>query len=107
VIYTSRRELRLNDADQRQALGQQVSDALVEIVRQLPFTPSYLVAKGGITSNDILTKGLKVKSATVLGQIIPNVPCVMTRQFPYIIFPGNVGDMDSLADIYKTTLSAI
>ena len=107
VIYTSRRELRLNDADQRQALGQQVSDALVEIVRQLPFTPSYLVAKGGITSNDILTKGLKVKSATVLGQIIPNVPCVMTRQFPYIIFPGNVGDMDSLVDIYKSTLSAI
>ena len=64
MIYTSRRELRLNDADQRQALGQQVSDALVEIVRQLPFTPSYLVAKGGITSNEILTKGLKVKSET-------------------------------------------
>lgn len=100
VIYTSRQEIRLDDPDKRQNLGQQVSDFLVDIVRRLPFTPSYLVGKGGITSNDILTKGLTIRSARVMGQIIPSVPCVMTHAFPYIIFPGNVGTEDSLREVY-------
>ena len=101
VVYTSRREVRLNDADERQHLGQRISDFLVSLVARLPFVPSYLVAKGGITSNDILTKGLALKSAEVLGQIVPNVPCVMTDHFPYIIFPGNVGCDDSLREVYE------
>ncbi len=101
VIYTSRQEIRLDDANQRQHLGQQVSDFLVDIVRRLPFTPSYLVGKGGITSNDILTKGLSIRSARVMGQIVPSVPCVMTRNFPYIIFPGNVGNEQSLREVYE------
>ena len=101
VVYTSRKEVRLKDADERQHLGQRISDFLVEMVARLPFVPSYLVAKGGITSNDILTKGLALKSAVVLGQIVPNVPCVMTYHFPYIIFPGNVGGDDSLREVYE------
>ena len=101
VVYTSRQEIRLTDADQRQHLGQQVSDFLVDIVRRLPFTPAYLVGKGGITSHDILTKGLGIRSARVLGQIVNSVPCVMTQDFPYIIFPGNVGSETSLRDVYQ------
>ena len=101
VVYTSRQEIRLSDAGQRQKLGKTVSDFLVSLVAEMPFIPSYLVAKGGITSHDILTKGLHVRSATVLGQIVANVPCVMTDRFPYIIFPGNVGDDNSLRDVYE------
>ncbi len=101
VIYTSRQEIRLDDANQRQHLGQQVSDFLVDIIRRLPFTPSYLVGKGGITSHDILTKGLSIRSARVMGQIVSSVPCVMTHEFPYIIFPGNVGTVQSLREVYE------
>ncbi len=100
VVYTSRQEIRLNDANQRQHLGQQVSDFLVDIVRRLPYTPAYLVGKGGITSHDILTKGLGIKTARVLGQIVNSVPCVMAHDFPYIIFPGNVGSEQSLREVY-------
>ena len=100
VVYTSRKEIRLEDATQRQHLGQQVSDFLVDLVHDLPFTPSYLVAKGGITSHDILTKGLMVKCARVMGQVVPSVPCVMTERFPYIIFPGNVGGEESLKEVF-------
>jgi len=100
VVYTSRQEIRLDDADQRQRLGQQVSDFLVDIARRLPFEPSYLVGKGGITSHDLLTKGLSVRSARVLGQVVNSVPCVMTSHFPYIIFPGNVGNEQSLREVY-------
>lgn len=101
VIYTSRQEIRLDNANQRQHLGQQVSDFLVDIVRRLPYSPAYLVGKGGITSHDILTKGLGIKTARVLGQIINSVPCVMTHDFPYIIFPGNVGNEQSLREVYE------
>ena len=104
VLYTSRCEIRLDDANQRQHLGQQVSNFLVSIVQHLPFIPSYLVAKGGITSHDILTRGLGIKAARVLGQVIPSVPCVMAGVFPYIIFPGNVGDDTSLRQVYEKLL---
>ncbi|MBQ3827088.1 MAG: hypothetical protein II812_02925, partial [Prevotella sp.] len=40
VIYTSRTELRVDDADRRQIMGQQISDFLVDLVRCLPYTPS-------------------------------------------------------------------
>lgn len=101
VFYTARQEVRIDDADKRQQLGQQVSDFLVQIVRHLPFRPAYLVAKGGITSHDILCEGLEVKTARVMGQAINSVPCILTQHFPYIIFPGNVGGPDSLAEIYR------
>ena len=101
VVYTARKEVRIEDAAQRLRLGQTVSDFLVDIVRRLPVCPNYLVTKGGITSHDILTKGLSVKSARVMGQVINSVPCVMTERFPYIIFPGNVGGPRSLEEIYK------
>ena len=38
VVYTSRQEVRLDDADLRQHLGQKVSDFLVDVVRRMPFT---------------------------------------------------------------------
>lgn len=105
VIYTARKEVRIDDAEKRQHLGKTVSDFLVNIVRQLPFHPQYLVAKGGITSHDILTHGLSVKVARVMGQAINSVPCIMasrnSQQLPYIIFPGNVGNEQSLKEIYE------
>ncbi len=101
VVYTARQEVRIEDAAQRLLLGQTVSDFLVDIVRKLLICPKYVVAKGGITSHDILTKGLAVKTARVMGQVINSVPCVMTDRFPYIIFPGNVGGPRSLEEIYN------
>ncbi len=80
---------------------------MVNIVRELPFVPTYIVAKGGITSNDILTDGLHVESARVMGQILTGVPAIVTGNdnkypmLPYIIFPGNVGDEDSLLSVFE------
>ena len=64
--------------------------------------PAFIIAKGGITSSDVGTKALKVKKANVLGQICPGIPVWETddgSKFPhmaYVIFPGNVGDADTL-----------
>jgi len=107
VVYTSRKELRSSDATVRLLTGSKISDFLVRIVKELPFEPSYIVAKGGITSHNILTKGLDIETALVAGQILPGVPVVKTADdhrypnMPYIIFPGNVGETDALVQVLE------
>lgn len=47
--------------------------------------PLFLIAKGGITSNDVAVKGLGLKRAMVLGPILPGVPvweCGEESKFP-------------------------
>lgn len=79
-----------------------VSGGLVNVVRGLKTRPGFIVAKGGITSSDIGVHGLGVKRALVLGQILPGIPVWKLGEesrFPggkYVIFPGNVGQDDSL-----------
>ncbi len=76
VVHTSREELTFDSAEERLEAGQTISRFLAEVVRRLPTPPPFLVAKGGITSHDVLMKGLKVDRAVALGQILPGVPVV-------------------------------
>jgi len=86
-------------------IGRQVSDALVQVVRELEVKPRFVVAKGGITSSDIGTKALSVARAVVPGQILPGIPVWLLGEdsrfpgIPFVIFPGNVGAPDSLAQV--------
>lgn len=107
VIFTSRAIVTGLDAKTSLNIGQVVSDSLIRIVRGLAHQPRYLLAKGGITSSDIATKGLGVKRAMVIGQVMPGVPVWKLgedSQYPgmsYIIFPGNVGDDHALVAIQE------
>jgi uncharacterized protein YgbK (DUF1537 family) len=73
-------------------------------VRSIGPTPRYLIAKGGITSSDVATQALGVQRAWVLGQIVPGIPVWRLGAesrfpgLPYVVFPGNVGTDDSLAE---------
>ena len=86
-------------------IAARVSKAVTSIVSGLSVRPSFILAKGGITSSDIGTKGLGVKKARVLGQIRPGIPVWVTGEeskFPsmaYIIFPGNSGERQTLKEI--------
>jgi uncharacterized protein YgbK (DUF1537 family) len=104
VLYTSR-ELHVPPGMTQLQVAQQVSDALVSVVRELPVRPRYLIGKGGITSSDLATNALGVHKARVLGQIVPGVPVWRLGQeskypgLPYVVFPGNVGGPDALAAV--------
>jgi uncharacterized protein YgbK (DUF1537 family) len=104
VIYTSRRLITAGHAEGDLSIGTRVSEALVTTLRQIITKPRYLIAKGGITASDVATKGLNVRRALVLGQILPGVPVwrlgTESRHagIPYIVFPGNVGGDDALAE---------
>lgn len=106
VAYTRRRLLVLENDTKEAALVRSVkiSDAVQSLVGNLTVTPSFVIAKGGITSSDIGTKALRVKRAIVMGQIRPGIPVWQTREeskfpyTPYVIFPGNVGEVTTLRE---------
>lgn len=108
VIYTSRQELTFADAQTRLDFGIAVSDLLMDILRGLPRDIGFLISKGGITSNDTLSKGLALTSARLLGQILPGCSVIRTPtdhphfpNLPVVLFPGNVGDRTSLTAAYQ------
>ncbi|MBD2506523.1 four-carbon acid sugar kinase family protein [Nostoc muscorum FACHB-395] len=108
VVYTSRQELSFKDVNTRLEFGTKVSSLLMDIVRGLPSDIGFLISKGGITSNDVLSTGLTLTSARLLGQILAGCSMVLTPsdhpQFPnlpVVLFPGNVGDADALGTVYQ------
>lgn len=108
VVYTSRQELTFKNAQTRLTFGAAVSALLMDVVRGLPTDIGFLISKGGITSNDVLSTGLALTSARLLGQILAGCSMVRTPsdhpQFPnlpLVLFPGNVGDADGLATVYR------
>lgn len=108
VVYTSRQELTFNDVETRLAFGAAVSALLMDVVRGLPADIGFLISKGGITSNDVLSTGLALTAARLLGQILAGCSMVRTPadhplfpNLPVVLFPGNVGDADALATIYR------
>jgi uncharacterized protein YgbK (DUF1537 family) len=109
VVYTRRErfDLDTDDKDKQLAVSVQISDAVTSIIGRLSIRPNFIIAKGGITSSDVGTKALKVRKALVMGQIKPGIPVWMTGeeskfpQMPYIIFPGNVGEVGTLKEIVE------
>lgn len=108
VVYTSRQELVFPDVETRLNFGLAVSALLMDIVCGLPDDIGFLISKGGITSNDVLSTGLSLRAARLLGQIIPGCSVVRTPEdhslfpnLPVVLFPGNVGDTDALATTYQ------
>jgi len=110
VVYTSRKLVSGTNPEDSLAIGEKVTDFLVRMVSKLKTQPSFFIAKGGITSNDIAVNGLKMKRAIVLGQIIPGVPVwklgdeTMFPGMPYVVYPGNVGDAESF-DLFTAKAS--
>lgn len=110
VIHTSRRLITAADGDESLDIARRVSAAVVDVVRGVLAAnpPRFVIAKGGITSSDVASKGLEIRRAMVRGPMLPGIipqwepvdgPAKGT---PYIVFPGNVGDDHSLAAVTAT-----
>jgi uncharacterized protein YgbK (DUF1537 family) len=108
LLYTTRTLVRGDDADRSLAISRRVSTAVTEVVRAaLAARPAWVIAKGGITSHDVAVRGLGIRRAEVLGQLLPGMVSVFRPSeaapdavgMPYVVFAGNVGDEETLADI--------
>jgi uncharacterized protein YgbK (DUF1537 family) len=95
------------DKEELLKVSVEISDAVTSIIGKLTVKPRFIVAKGGITSSDVGTKALHVKKARVMGQVKKGIPVWMTGEeskfpgMPYIIFPGNVGEISTLREIVE------
>ena len=108
VIFTSRQELSFDSVQTRLEFGEAVSALLMKVLRQLPVDVGFLISKGGITSNDTLSQGLALRTASLLGQVLAGVSMVKTPanhprfpDLPVVLFPGNVGNETALATVYQ------
>lgn len=107
VLFTSRGERTFATTADRLAFGERVSTFLMRLVQNLPRELGFLISKGGITSNDTLSKGLALRTARVVGQIRAGCSVVVCPGdhprypgLPVVIFPGNVGGDEALAEVY-------
>jgi uncharacterized protein YgbK (DUF1537 family) len=96
------------DADGSLAISRTVSTAVIEVVQAaLAARPAWVVAKGGITSHDVAVRGLSIRRAEVVGQLFPGMVSVFRPieaspeavGTPYVVFAGNVGGDDTLAEV--------
>ena len=109
VIYTSRQLLAPENMtpEEKLHISVKISNAVTSIIGKLSVKPKFIIAKGGITSSDVGTKALRVKKARVMGQVKKGIPVWMTGEeskfpgMPYIIFPGNVGEVSTLKKIVE------
>lgn len=110
VVYTSRDLIRALGRKESLGIARNVSDAVVQVVQGLRSArPAWVIAKGGITSHEVALNGLGIEQAEVTGQFFPGQISLFhpvrapeeALDCPYIVFPGNVGSQDSLADVVE------
>lgn len=108
VVYTSRKLVSTSDPAESLAIARSVSDAVVEVVQKVrTAAPAWVVAKGGITSHEVANGGLGIRLAKASGQFfagqislfIPEDAPAEVLGAPYVVFPGNVGGKEALADV--------
>lgn len=114
VVRTSRTLVKGSDGDESLDISRRVSAAVVEVVQRVLAAnpPRFVVAKGGITSSDVATRGLGFRHATVVGPMLPGIVSLWSGQdgpaagIPYVVFAGNVGQAESLAAVVDKLTNA-
>ncbi|PVH80483.1 3-hydroxyisobutyrate dehydrogenase [Cadophora sp. DSE1049] len=114
LLMTSRSLITGHDGLSSLKIGSVVASALVQFLRGIDVAPRYIIAKGGITSSDAATKGLNMRRAMILGQAAPGVPIwgcdeetSRHRGVPYVVFPGNVGGVETLGELVGRWAAAV
>lgn len=109
LLFTSRSKVAGSSREDSLRIAQSISASIVSVVRHalLRAEVSWLIAKGGITSSDIATEAVGASRALVAGQLLPGMVSVWLNKsedeprlagIPIVIFAGNVGSDQSLAD---------
>lgn len=109
IVHTSRLLIKTEDAAESLRIARTVSAAVVAVVNRTlkTFPPRFVIAKGGITSSDVAAHGLEIRHGIVRGPMLPGIVSLWepvdgpAKGIPYIVFAGNVGDDQSLADVTR------
>ncbi len=105
VLFTSRKFMSLDNSEQFNFYNS-LAFFIAELVADLKYEIGYLVSKGGITTNVILSDGLNADYVYLEGQILTGISVVTCslkndEKLPIVTHPGNIGSKDSLVNIWK------
>ena len=81
---------------------------IAKLISEIKLEIGYLISKGGITTNTILSKSLGVNYVYLEGQILSGISLVsaelenVPHPLPIVTFPGNIGDENSLVKVWQT-----
>ncbi len=105
VLFTSRKFMSL-DSSELFNFYNLLACFIAELVSDLKYEIGYLISKGGITTNLILSNGLNADYVYLEGQILTGVSVVTYNlkngeKLPIVTHPGNIGSKDSLVNIWK------
>jgi uncharacterized protein YgbK (DUF1537 family) len=108
VLFTSRGERSCADENERRVLGEALAALMARIAAGLPADLSYLISKGGITTQTLLTTGLGVGAVRLEGQLLPGLSLVRLPAdhprlpgLPLLTFPGNLGEPGTLVQAWR------
>ncbi len=107
VFFTSRGELEFPSPQRRVAFGRSVAHLMARVVGALAPKLGYLISKGGITTNSLLSYGFGLKKVHLEGQILPGLSVVKIsddgplNNLPVLTFPGNLGDPMTLLESWR------
>ena len=105
VLFTSRKFMSL-DSSELFNFYNLLACFIAELVADLKYEIGYLISKGGITTNLILSNGLNADYVYLEGQILTGISVVTCNlkndeKLPIVTHPGNIGTKDSLVNIWK------
>ncbi len=109
ILRTSRELVTGSSPEESLDISRRVSSAIAEIVNRVLKQRhlKFVISKGGITSNDVASKGLQVRRAIVVGPLLPGLVSLwrpvdgVAVGMPFVVFPGNVGDEFALAKVVE------
>ena len=105
VLFTSRKLMSLECSEQFNFYNS-LALFIANLVADLKNEIGYLISKGGITTNVILSNGLEADYVYLEGQIITGISLVTYKlkndeKLPIVTFPGNIGTADSLLKVWS------
>jgi uncharacterized protein YgbK (DUF1537 family) len=106
VLFSSRGELRFVSEQESRRFSQELAKLMARLAASLASELGYLISKGGITTQTLLTHGLGLEAVQLEGQLLPGLSLVRPlegafRGLPILTFPGNLGDPGTLQDAWQ------
>ena len=105
ILHTSRKYLISGNKSEQRQFSNSLAYFMAQLVAEIKFEIGYLISKGGITTNLILSEGLNADVVYLEGQILPGISLVTHKipeldiKIPVVTFPGNIGDDYSLVKV--------
>ncbi len=107
VFFTSRGEVHFQSEEESICFGNNLAMFMAKTVAEIPVNLGYIISKGGITTNTLLSDGLSWKSLNLEGQLLPGLSVVTQinsnnlQGLPILTFPGNLGNQNTLLEAWR------